>query len=348
MNNIPQTQFTTEIVAEQHRFGVWRESISVLFQCDLEKESSSQKPELFEGHIEAFMFDQVMLAHTRSNAAHYVRKATAVNADGIDMVMIQLFILGEVQFRCGGTVTNAQSGDIIVFDLNQESRNFNTSYEHLSVLFPRELIDYYVPNISQWHGQILPRNQSMTTLLKRHLMSLHDMAPNISNESSLSLQRSLLELTSSAFNAANKNISQFSEVISVTLLQEIKKFIRVNLAQPNLSLNSICTEFGLSRARLYRATDPLGGVMNYIRSQRLKRSMKELQSPEFCHISISELAFKWGFSDAGTFTRSFKQCFGMLPKDARKLATESHQILKKIDNSETNRDYEIWVRSLAG
>jgi len=177
-------------------------------------------------------------------------------------------------------------------------------------------------------------------------MSLHDLAPKISNGNSANLQRSLLQLTGSAFNAANEDLSQFSDVVSATLLQEIKKFIRINLAKSKLSPNSICSSFGLSRAHLYRVTAPLGGVMDYIRNQRLRRSMKELQSPKFSHVSISELAFKWGFNDSGTFTRSFKRYFGMLPKDARESATQSHQILKNIDDSETNRDYETWVRSL--
>lgn len=106
--------------------------------------------------------------------------------------------------------------------------------------------------------------------------------------------------------------------------------------------------FGLSRAQLYRLTEPMGGVMKYVKELRLERCMSCLKHPDYMRHSIAEIAYKWGFNDVGTFTRSFKKHYQILPSDVRALATQqgqmsSHGIPKTI---EEHREYEVWVKSL--
>ncbi|NWK55530.1 helix-turn-helix domain-containing protein [Verrucomicrobiaceae bacterium N1E253] len=347
MELIPHTQFSTDMVPEEHRFDVWRDSISVLFDIEQQKQDLKRP---FDAHLDAFMLDQVMLARTRSEAAYYRRKAKDTRSDGIDMIMLQLFIKGEVEFCAGRSITQLQAGDIAVYDLSKPTNNFNTSFDNLSVLFPRELIDEYVPSATNWHGQHLPRSNPMTNLLRSHILSLYEFGPTITIEASPGLQRSLLNMTSTAFQASAENMHRSAEIVAATQLQEIKKYIRQHLADPNLTPDNIAKAFGLSRAHLYRITDPLEGIMQYIRHQRLKRCWKELQSPRQSHLSITELGFKWGYNDAGTFTRNFKKTFGMLPKDARALgALNNHQASaeSQAGNDAPDRGYESWVRSLA-
>ncbi|MFC4992929.1 helix-turn-helix domain-containing protein [Rubritalea tangerina] len=293
------------------------------------------------------MFDQIMLARTRSNAAQYVRTQKAINADGIDSIMVQLFIKGEVDFRAGKIRTDVQAGDIAIFDLARPIDNFNTDFDNLSALFPRELIESYIPTAGKWHGQVLPRNRPMTRLLRNHMLSLYQIGPQITNESCASIQRSLLDLTSSAFQHASDILPATAETLPATILMEIKKHIRLHLASPNLSPNSLCQAFSLSRAQLYRLTEPLGGISNYIRDQRLKRSFSDLQNPEFLHHSIAEIGYKWGFSDHGSYTRSFKKYFGLPPKEVREMRHLNHQINKPSTKDDIDRNYEDWVRSLS-
>lgn len=347
MDLVPHTQFSTELIPEEGRFDVWRDSMSVLFEVERKKEHA-QSP--FVANLEAFMFDQIMLARTTSNSAYYRRQPKDIKADGIDMIMIQLFLKGEVEFQHGKNRSFIKPGDILVYDLSREVSNFNTSFDNISVLFPRELIDEYIPAAALWHGQILPRDQPMTNLLRSHMMSLYEFGPNITNESCDNLQRALLNLTSSAFQASTQNIARAAEIIAATQLREIKKYIHKHLHHPNLTPESIGQAFGFSRAQLYRVAEPLDGITHYIQKQRLKRCWKELNNPGQNHMTITELAFKWGYNDAGTFTRNFKKAFGMLPKDARtlgKLNQTSDRNSPSIQSLEINRSYEDWVRSLA-
>lgn len=345
MELVPHTQFTTDSVPKQHRFDVYRDSMSVLFQVDRERQLREQD---FEAHLEIFMFDQVMLMHAQSDEASYQRDPKDILADGMEMIMLQLYIKGDAEFKSGKNATYLQTGDIVVVDLNQEAHFYITAFEKISVLFPRELIDEYIPSASLWHGKTLPRNRPMTNLLKSHMWSLYELGPNITMASCADLQRSLLNLTSSALQSSSDNLARSAEIIAATQLQEIKKYIRHHLANPSLSPDTIASAFGLSRAHLYRLAEPLSGITNHIRNQRLKRCWKELQNPGNNHLTITELGFKWGYNDAGTFTRNFKKAFGMLPKDARALGklNKAHPPLFE-EGENPSRNYESWIRSLA-
>jgi len=72
----------------------------------------------------------------------------------------------------------------------------------------------------------------------------------------------------------------------------------------------------MSRASLYRKITSLSGQApgKFIRAYRLKRSVDLLKSD---YSSITDVAFKVGFSNATYFTKCFKEKFGSLPSDFR-------------------------------
>jgi AraC-like DNA-binding protein len=344
MDSIPRTTFSTDLVTADSRYDIFRDSISVLFDIEAHDKKNLDK---FEAHLDAFMFDQIMLARTKSNAAQYVRSNKMISADGIDSIMVQLFVKGEVDFKSNDVRTGVTAGDIVIFDLARSVDNFNTDFDNLSALFPRELLESYLPTAGKWHGQVLPRNRPMTRLLRNHMLSLYQIGPEITNESCASIQRSLLDLTSSALQHSADILPATAETLPATVLMEIKKHIRLQLHNPELSPNTLCQAFGLSRAQLYRVTEPLGGISNYIRDLRLKRSFSDLQNPTLKHLSIAEIGYNWGFSDQGTYTRSFKKYFGLLPKDVREMGAMNQLITTTNKPSDVDRNYEDWVRKLA-
>lgn len=344
MDSIPRTVFSTEIIPENDRFDLFRDSMSVIFDVELEKKQSKRP---FSAEVEAFMFDQIMLAKTESIEASYLRRNKDIRADCIDMIMIQLYVKGEEHFRYGNQVTHVITGDLVVYDLNKEALNYCSDFTNLSIIFPREMIESYIPTVSHWHGKVLPSERPMTKLLKNHILSLYEVGPQITTESCAGLQRSLLELTSSALQHSADILPEHKDSVSGALLMDIKRWIKQNLSNPELTLNTICGAFGVSRAQLYRVTEPLGGLMNYVRDQRLKRALYDLKDPALNQLSITEIGFRWGFNDAGTFTRNFKRLFGYLPKEARDRQSLNMKSHKSTNLNDSDHGYDDWVRSLA-
>lgn len=110
--------------------------------------------------------------------------------------------------------------------------------------------------------------------------------------------------------------------IDATLLRRARRLIDGRLASPDLSSDMLCADLGVSRSRLYKLFEPLGGIASYIRRQRLLRIRAAL-SDSMDGRSISRIAGEWGFVDASAFSRTFRHEFGISPKEARDIGWAS-------------------------
>jgi AraC-like DNA-binding protein len=67
--------------------------------------------------------------------------------------------------------------------------------------------------------------------------------------------------------------------------------------------------------------EPVGGISRYQKNLRLERCLRELKNPKNIHLSISEIAYRWGFKHPTTFSRNFRAAFDITPGEARSLGS---------------------------
>ncbi|MFG1401108.1 helix-turn-helix transcriptional regulator [Xanthobacter sediminis] len=111
--------------------------------------------------------------------------------------------------------------------------------------------------------------------------------------------------------------------IELTLRERVRAHVAGRLLSPALTPDSICQAVGVSRSRLYRLFEDIGGVAAYIRSQRLHAAMGRLRDP-LPHGTVATIAEDYGFPDPSSFARAFRREFGMSPSDAREAARAGH------------------------
>jgi AraC-like DNA-binding protein len=100
------------------------------------------------------------------------------------------------------------------------------------------------------------------------------------------------------------------------LMARISGHILKNLADPELTPERIADGLGLSLRQLHRVFGASGWtVERWIWQQRLLRCRQELDLRE--KTPISQIAYRWGFSDAAHFSRAFRDAFGAAPRDYR-------------------------------
>ena len=83
---------------------------------------------------------------------------------------------------------------------------------------------------------------------------------------------------------------------------------------PELSVERISRDMGVSRVHLYRRVKTLSGLspVDYMRNFRLGKAAELLRQRRF---SISEVAYRTGFSSPPYFSKCFKETFGMTPSE---------------------------------
>lgn len=97
------------------------------------------------------------------------------------------------------------------------------------------------------------------------------------------------------------------------LMKKVMSAINRNIGNPDLNVEMIANEVGISRVHLYRKLKELTNqsTRDFIRNTRLKQAEALLMSDK--DYNISEIALLVGFSNTTYFSNSFKDLYGMSP-----------------------------------
>jgi len=106
--------------------------------------------------------------------------------------------------------------------------------------------------------------------------------------------------------------SQVSKKEDRKFLIEFTAIVENNISNEDFGVNDICDELRISRVQLYRKVKTVlnCSVNDYIVTTRLQKAKYYIQHE---NLSISEIAFKSGFSSAAYFSTVFKSKFGVTP-----------------------------------
>jgi signal transduction histidine kinase/ligand-binding sensor domain-containing protein/DNA-binding response OmpR family regulator len=116
----------------------------------------------------------------------------------------------------------------------------------------------------------------------------------------------------------------FPESPDDKLLKKVIELVERNIADPELDVESIGNDIGLSRTQLYRKMKALTGLSmgEVIKDIRLKHAQQLLAGKKF---NVNEVAYMVGFTDPDYFRKCFKAQFGLTPSDyAKALRTKPY------------------------
>jgi AraC-like DNA-binding protein len=97
-------------------------------------------------------------------------------------------------------------------------------------------------------------------------------------------------------------------------LQNTIDFIVENITDNNLNVEGLADALNLNISNVYRKIKALTGltIIEFIRMVRLKEAIKLIETKKY---SISEIAYKTGFTSPSYFTKSFKVHYGKPPSE---------------------------------
>lgn len=97
-------------------------------------------------------------------------------------------------------------------------------------------------------------------------------------------------------------------------LERVMKVINENLSDPDLNVEKLAQNVGISRVHMHRKLKALTNqsARDFIRNLRLKQAAQLLAEKKH---SISEVAYASGFSNLSHFSNTFKEQYGYSPKE---------------------------------
>lgn len=106
-------------------------------------------------------------------------------------------------------------------------------------------------------------------------------------------------------------------------VEQVRRYIRRRIAEPNLALDAVAGYFSLSERTFQRRLSEFGTSLNDLRDEeRRQLSLALLRDGS---LSISEIAYRLGYSAPSAFTRSVYRWFGAAPKNLRNMASDSDE-----------------------
>ena len=99
-------------------------------------------------------------------------------------------------------------------------------------------------------------------------------------------------------------------------ITRFKKVVEERMSDSDLSVETIAAELALSRVQLYRKVKALTGCtpVDLLRKARLSKALELLADPE---LTVSEIAYRVGFTSPSYFTKCFKDEYGKVPGEVR-------------------------------
>ncbi|MDQ0475199.1 AraC-like DNA-binding protein [Labrys wisconsinensis] len=130
----------------------------------------------------------------------------------------------------------------------------------------------------------------------------------------------LVDLMALAIDADERVLGGNASSVQSAHLRRAERFIRHNLADPDLSPQMIAEGCGISVRYLHQLFGTQETtVCAWMRRQRILMCDEALRDPA-CRKSVSEIAYDWGFGDQAQFSRHYRSQFGCTPTDARRAA----------------------------
>ena len=133
------------------------------------------------------------------------------------------------------------------------------------------------------------------------------------------LGHELMDVLALALDMGDKD--EFSEDATArkARLRSVKVWIEEHLTDPDLSLEKIAKNNGVSLRHLhylFRLTEM--SVSEWILDRRLQRCHDALLRPELRALSVTEIAYRLGFSSSSHFSTVFRRKFGHSPSELRR------------------------------
>jgi len=310
-----QTRYDTDDVPLNQRFSYWRESVCnsyVQLGCDAKNRHEFRGVIEIARHSVLSISRVAGLAHRVDRRKRDIRSAT----DAYFLLSLQTAESSKVtQF---GKCTHLRPGDMALYSSTDPySLELTEDFSQTVVQLPTGKLIERLPNAEMLTARRIDGQTGIGKLVRENILAFseHVSTPNPTVQALL--QDTLVDLIATGLASHGADRLELSSPEQHVILRA-KSFVRANLHDPELDRNRVAAEVGMSVRRLneiFSKEDET--VSGFIRRSRLEATSQALKDPRYARQSISEIAFRFGFSNMQNFSTTFRNFFGKSPREFR-------------------------------
>ncbi|MFD1952597.1 helix-turn-helix domain-containing protein [Sphingomonas arantia] len=242
------------------------------------------------------------------------------NADHNSAIWLAALIAGEAVLEAGGVVTTMQPGSIVVGASGVDSTlRLTTDFEMLFIKLPQLAVG---PRLIIPLGQrvgLLGAQSGIQRIFHGLLANIAGTLDMLTDDQFQPIEQSIIEFLVACLASDGRIESRGGAAgARASHLKRICMRIETMLHDPELSLETVAADNGVSSRYVQKLfTGSATTFSSYLKRRRLERCYADLVSPIHAQLAISEICFRWGFTDAAHFSRAFRERFGLSPSQHR-------------------------------
>lgn len=317
--------FTTQDVQPEEAADYWHETLrNVYVQLDCTPAEPSRHG-LFSGEIRQDQFSVLGVSVVTASPQSVVRSPKLIRQSTEDVFIVSIQTQGRSQILQDGRSAELSTGDFAFYD---STRPYDLLYpdgiQQVVLKLPRKMLLSRLPGAESLTARRVSGRKGagrlMINMIETLLSDVGDLDPNSFD----AIANGVVDiLTAGLKTLTSDRLPQLSSMTAYHM-QQIQSYVTDHLHDPKLSVQGMAGELQLSVSSLYRIFESQPQTLSdFIWTQRLDRCKRDLADPELRNLSVTQIAYRWGFSDSAHLSRTFKRTYGQSPRDFRKMCGQS-------------------------
>lgn len=308
----------------QHRTEVVRTTaldtwIDVIRDTFVALDITPAEPGPFTGSVRTRRFAHLMAADVLAIPQTFDRTQRLAARQPLDLLQIGMVVSGEGQLIQDGRACVLRPGD---FALYESARPFTWSLRpdwHLRVFtWPRESIPLSEDRSQRLTALTVRADSAMGQLLSPMLSGLLVADQEVSPGGAIRLADEIAQLAITA--ALEESQPDEPDSRERKLHASVLQYIDAHIDDPDLTPQQIAEAFFVSTRTLHRLFARFGEtVATTIRVRRLESCRQAMLLPHNAHLSLTDIAARYGFTDLAVFSRAFTAMYKTSPSRYREL-----------------------------
>ena len=310
---MPVTSHSTNRLPPATRAGHWN---AVIAKTYFPLHLTFRDAATFDGRLEHQTLGDLSLSRLQTEPLQYERHPSHIAGTSEEQYLITIPRRSPVEFRQLGREVRCDPGGFLIERGDEPYRFSYPAANDLCVLkVAKPVLSHRLRNPDRFCAQVFNGRQGLGGLFTTMAQSVQAEAPSDPHSAAV-LGRQLIELLSLAIDRNSETSDGTQSTVRAAHLKRAEDVIRRNLSNPDLSPDLVADACGISKRYLHEIFAGTNTtVSQHIREQRLMAARDLLQMPG-CG-AMSDLAYRFGFSDQAQFSRLFKAMFGQTPSGYR-------------------------------
>jgi AraC-like DNA-binding protein len=295
------------------RAGHWN---SVIAQTYFPLQLTFRDAATFDGQLQHQTLGDLSLSRLQTEPVQYERHPRHIAGTAEEQYLITIPRRAPVEFRQMGREVRCDPGGFIIERGDEPYRFSYEAANDLCVLkVAKPVLSNRLRNPDRFCAQVFNGREGLGGLFTTMAQQVQAQAPSDLAAGTV-LGRQLIELLTLAIDRSSDTADVAQSTVRAAHLRRAEEVIRRNLSNPDLSPDLVAEACGISKRYLHEIfADGNGTVSKLIREERLIAARNMLQTPD--PGPMSDIAYRFGFSDQAQFSRLFKAMFGQTPSGYR-------------------------------